>query len=184
MFCTVADVKRYATNLPQTAGADELLRDLIASEQSLIEQYVECRLESATYTETLDGNNVTLLPVNNWPITAVSSVTVDGVAWTFAPAGSAQVGYRFNKRSLIAVGQRWPEDHQNVVVTYTAGFAPGSPEMSTAKQACIELVVYRFNERSRQGVASKSISGETVTYRESDIPVAIKARLNDFRSWV
>lgn len=89
-------------------------------------------LTSAEYDETLTGAGTRTLWVD-WPLTAVTSVTVDGDLLVDG------VDYTWSRSGWITrTGGVWPVD-ADIDVTYTAGFADGSPELSTAKRITLEV---------------------------------------------
>ena len=68
---------------------------------------------------------------------------------------------------------------QNVIVTYTAGYATTPPEIA---QAAIELVCQRYRERNRIGEVSKALgSGETVSFSQKDMSEDVKTALLPYR---
>jgi hypothetical protein len=85
----------------------------------------------------------------------------------FSPTELALRGYVFTRRL------------QNVLVTYTAGFATAPPDIA---QAAIELVALRYRERSRIGETSRALTGgETVTYSTRDMSDDVKLLLSQYR---
>jgi hypothetical protein len=93
---------------------------------------------------------------------------------------SAVLGYSFNQRFLIA-NARFPKGTRNVKVTYTAGYTTVPEDI---KQACMEMVALRLDERKRIGVSSQSIAGESVSYKDQDMPMSVQATLQKYRSYV
>ena len=71
----------------------------------------------------------------------------------------------------------------NVVVNYTAGYAAAPSDL---EQACIELVAWRFRERERLGLASKSLQtgGEVESYQTTDVPASVRTNLNNWKKVV
>lgn len=180
---TVNDVKKYASSV-QGNNLDDLIGELISTESKFIDEFLERNVISTgtDITEHYDGENTAMLPLASWPITSVSLVEVFGTPWPLADDARG-VGYNFNQRFLLAMGQRFPAGFRGVKVTYRAGYTQSNVPISL-KQACCELVAYRLEERKRQGQESKTLAGEQVTFSKGPIPDSIKARLNDFRSYV
>lgn len=179
-YASVTEVKAYAPNITGT-NLDALIASLIVTESNLVDTYLEHPLDSASYSETYDGEDNTLLALQHWPITAVSSVVVDGLAW-IAAVNASDIGYRKSKRFLVAKGQRFPRGFGNVAVSYTAG--GDAAELQDAKQAVIELVTFRLGERNHLDQASKILAGETISYRNVAIPVTVVERLDQMKSYV
>lgn len=188
---TLANVKLWIPNL--SANDDNVLGRLITAESQRIQNWLSRgQLASQSYTETYDGKNTLSMPLLQYPITAVSSVTVDGISIPPAPTPSAssglQSGYVFSSTMLSLQGGGYPYDqyrftrgYQNVVVAYTAGYAAGSNELLTIEQACIELVATRYLERQRIGQKSKSLAGEVVSFFTGDMPDSVKGMLKPYR---
>lgn len=181
-FVTVNDVKAYATSA-QGNNLDDLIQSLITSESKFIATWLNRDLLEATQTETHDGEGHSMMPLNLWPISAVSAVVVDDQTWKPAVL-STDIGYKFSKRFLIAVNQRFPRGFQNVKVTYTGGYTKAALPIEI-KQACIELVALRLEERKRQGQSSKSLNGDNVQFDVArDMPAAIAARLRPYLTYI
>lgn len=178
---TVADVKRYAPNVTGN-GLDDLIQDLITNESQFIDTWLNRPVLEGTHTERYNGEGSALIPLHHFPITAVSSVKVNDQAWDFATL-TTQMGFRFDDRFLIAINAVFPRGYQNIEVTYTGGYTKAAVPQDI-KQACIELVTLRIDERKRLGVTSKSLNGENITYSDKDMPESVQARLNPYRSYI
>jgi hypothetical protein len=75
------------------------------------------------YTETRNGNGKTVLAFGNPRVSAVATLTIDGVAMP-ARSSVTGAGYTFDEDLLFLIGARFTRGVQNVGITYTAGFAP------------------------------------------------------------
>jgi uncharacterized phiE125 gp8 family phage protein len=162
---TIANVKAW---LPVTAGTDDaLLARLVSGVSAWIEEWLGRTIKSTAYTETLNGNGKNVLALLRYPVTAVASVTIDGVAIP-ARAFVGGAGYYFDANYLYLDGYSFTKNsRQNVVVAYTAGFATTPLDL---EQAAIELCALRYKDRDRIGVTSKSIGPEHVTFFAKDFP--------------
>lgn len=186
---TLADVKGW---LRLTAATDDaLLTRLITAQSARIETYCSRTFASQAYTDTYDGKDTTALPFDNFPVTAVSSVTIDGVPIPASPAPTSLnpyvPGYRFSETMLSLIGGGFPfgtyrfnRGYQNVIVAYTAGYSANAIPAELA-QACIELVSIRYREIDRIGQQSKSIGGETVSFFKGDLPASVVGMLQPYR---
>jgi uncharacterized phiE125 gp8 family phage protein len=179
-FTTLANVKAWLSPPLATGADDALLARLVTAASRFIESWLDRSILSQGYSETRDGMGGARLVLRNRPVTAVASVTVDGVAIPAATAPGA-AGYRFDDVSLVLAGYAFTRGLQNVVVGYTAGFAATPPEI---EQACIELVCLRYKERDRIGHVSKSLGGETVTFTQKDLPADVATLLAQYRNVV
>lgn len=174
---TLDNVKAWL-NLTATAD-DDMLTRMITALSSYIQSWLNRQLASQSYTEVRDGAGKGTLTLANYPVTAVASLTVNGVAVPYA-TNSQGNGYLFDQYRIIMVGGGYTltEGVQNIVVTYTAGYAAIPPEI---EQACIELIATRYRERDRIGQTSKSIAGETVAFSIRDFPPSVQTILNNYK---
>ena len=95
----------------------------------------------ADYLEVRDGTGGQRLQFACFPVSAVLSLAIDGIAIPPAPPPSPSTGltagYVFSPTQLAVRGYFFTRRAQNVVFTYTAGYPATPPEIA---QACIELV--------------------------------------------
>lgn len=177
---TLANAKQWLGET--TATNDALIARLISAASDYIQTWLNRTLASASYTEIRNGYDTDGIAVKNYPITAVTSVTVDGNA---IPAASGQTdsGYVINEPGTMIYlrGYSFTRGRSNVKLVYTAGFASTPNEI---EQACIELVGLRMKERDRIGVISKGMAGETITYSQKDFSDAIQTTLSNYKKVV
>lgn len=177
---TLADVKAWLqtgqTAFPATD--DALLTGLITAASQYIQTWLNRQISLADYLETRDGTGGQRLQFACFPVSAVQSLTIDDQVVPTA-ASSMAAGYTFSPTQLSLRGYRFGCGAQNVVITYTAGYATTPPDVA---QACIELVALRYRERTRIGEVSRSLGGaETVAYAQKDMSDAIKTLLQQYR---
>jgi hypothetical protein len=177
---TLADVKAWLqtgqTSFPATD--DALLTRLITAASQYIQTWLNRQIALADYLEVRDGSGGDRLQFACFPVTAVLSLTIDGLP---IPAASSigAAGYTFSSTQLSVCGYRFTQGAQNVVVSYTAGYSATPPDIA---QACIELVALRYRERTRIGEISRSLGGaEAVAYSQKDLSDAIKTLLQRYR---
>jgi len=163
----------YTTVMP----ADALLARLITAVSGFIERYLDRQIASQAYAETRNGHGGTILVFANRPVTAVTGVTVDGVAIP-AAADFSSPGYRFTISALILNGYCFTRGAGNVELAYTAGWAETPPDL---EQACLELIAVRFKERDHIGQESASMQGQNVTFSTRDLPASVKAALQGYK---
>lgn len=156
---------------------DALLSGLITRASAFVEGWLNRNILSATYTATVDGPGGTVLTLPNYPITAVSAVTVDGTAIP-ASTGATISGYVFDANAVKLRGYTFAAGILNVSISYTAGYAtvPGDVE-----QAVIDIVCRKYRGLERIGLVSKGMAGETTTYAQSDMSADTKSLLNQYR---
>lgn len=172
---TLANVKSW---LAITATTDDtLLTRLVTAASQFIQAWLNRDLASQSYSETRDGHGGPVMPFRDFPVTAVSSLTIDGNTIP-AAADMVSLGYRFTDTRLILQGYVFTRGAANVQINYTAGYASIPSEI---EQACIELVSMRYRERDRIGHASKSLAGETVQFIVKDMPDSVRTILNNYK---
>ncbi len=140
-------------------------------------------LISDSVTETRNGHfGQRYIQTYESPITAVTSLTLDGRAATVSP-GPLQPGYGFNADGVFLRYLCFTDGFSNIVIVYTAGYAPGSPELAMIEQAVIVLAGTWFkrrlhvDENTRAQAASGSI---TVSFSQKDIPPETQTVINKF----
>jgi hypothetical protein len=156
---------------------DALLDALITRASATIENFLQGSVLSASYDEVRDGAGGQAMMLAEYPVTAVTSLSIDGAAIPAAPA-FGQAGWWLSGRTLLLVGYRYTRGRSNVLVTYTAGFAATPPDI---EQACIETVVLSLNRRDHMDVSSKSLAGETVSFITTELTPSAKQILNSYR---
>jgi gp6-like head-tail connector protein len=194
---TLADVKAWLQTGQSAFPAtdDALLMRLISAASQFIQTWLNRQIASQDWIEIRDGLGNTLGPSETrypfaaFPVTAVSSVVVDGVslqaipvsplAQPGGPNAGIQTGYLFTPTQLVIRGYAVPRKAGCVTLQYTAGYAVTPPDLA---QACIELVALRYRERSHIGEISKAIGGgQTVSYSQKDMSDSIKALIQQYR---
>jgi hypothetical protein len=182
---TLADVKAWLQT-GQSAFPpidDALLTRLTTAASQYIQTWLNRRIAVADYLEVRDGNGGQSLQFACFPVCAILSLTIDGIAIPPAPPPSPSTGlttgYVFSPTQLSVRGYRFTRRAQNVAFTYTAGYPTTPPEIA---QACIELVALRYRERTRIGEISKAVGGaETVSYSQKDMSAPILTLLQQYR---
>jgi uncharacterized phiE125 gp8 family phage protein len=172
---SLANVKSW---LAITATTDDtLLTRLVTAVSQFIQTWINRDLASQAYSEIRNGHGGTVMSFRDFPVTAVSSVVIDGNSIPLAP-DTVSLGYRFTETSLILQGYVFTRGAANVQISYTAGYASIPTEI---EQACIELVSLRYRERDRIGHASKSLAGETVQFIVKDMPDSVRTILQNYK---
>jgi hypothetical protein len=172
---TIANVKSWLG--VSSAADDTLLTRLVSGVSAWIQEWLGRTIASSSYTEKLNGNGKAVLAFLNYPVTAVASVTVDGVSIP-ARTSVAGSGYSFDSEFLYLDGYAFNSGRQNVVIQYTAGYASTPADL---EQAAIELIALRYKDRDRIGVSSKSIGPEHTTFFLKDFPDDVESVLWSYR---
>jgi hypothetical protein len=182
---TLADVKAWLqTGQDSFPGTDDvLLARLITAASQFIQIWLNRQIASADWRELRDGNGGQRLAFANFPVSAVLSLSIDGLAIPASPPdGGFGAGYVFSPTELALRGYVFTRRAQNVVVTYTSGYPVTPPDIA---QAAIELVCQRYRERTRIGEVSRALGGgETVTYSQLDMGEDVRLLLSQYRALV
>ena len=159
---------------------DALLTRLITAASQFIQRWLGRSIASADWQEVRDGTGGRRLTFGNFPVTAVLSLSIDGLAIPPAPDdGGFGAGYVFSPTELALRGYVFTRRSQNVAITYTAGYLVTPPDIA---QACTDLVCLRYRERTRIGEVSRATGGsETVTYSQRDMSEHVKLLLSQYR---
>ena len=171
---------------------DTLLSRLITACSAFIESWLNRTIAQANYTETRNGTGGAQMILDNYPVTAVSAVTVDGIAVPVRPplgAGSSGVytfngspgGYVFDDQSVMISGGCFPRGFQNVVISYTAGYASTPADI---EQSCIDMIGDWFRYIDRIGKTSQAIEGQSTQFVNVAIPSRALGILNQYRKVV
>lgn len=176
---TLANVKQYLQIDPSDTDADDLLERMIDAASATIEKYCQRHFLQANYTESKDGTGQRRITVRNIPMTAVASVTVNGIAIPARPSATGQ-GYTFDQYGVKLTGYEFTDGYDNVVISYTAGFAAVPDDVD---MACCELVSLRYKTLDRLGVTSKSLAGESISFNMGDFTEPVKRALEQYRVW-
>jgi hypothetical protein len=177
---TLSDVKAWLQTGQNAFPAtdDALLARLVTAASQYIQSWLNRQIAVADYLEVRDGTGGQRLQFACFPVTAVLSLTIDGKPVPRSTSSWA-AGYSFSATQLSVRGFWLTRGAQNVVLSYTAGYAATPPEIA---QACIELVALRYRERARIGEISRSLGGaETVSYSQKDLSASIKSVLQQYR---
>lgn len=172
---TLQNVKEYLGKTDNSS--DPLLERLITAASASISQYTNRNLLTASYTETSDGLGNFYTCTKNFPVTAVASVTIDGVSIPIS-SGPLDNGFFFDAWGVGVRGCQFNRGRQNVTITYTAGYATIPADI---EQACIDLVAMKFREKDRVGVRSHSVGpGGSTVYITMAMPDSVKAVLSNY----
>ncbi|NUS53829.1 MAG: hypothetical protein HOV66_03050 [Streptomycetaceae bacterium] len=132
-------------------------------------------------TATVVGTPEQFLRLPQWPVTAVSAVTLDGVALTAGAAGSGAATYRLVGDRLYR-GSGWQTycwEPSAVAFTYTHGYATGDQRLQLGRGAVLSLGRGLFENPS--GVVREQIDDYAVAYAEAqaalDASPALKAAI-------
>lgn len=179
---TIANLKQWL-EINNTTN-DVLLQRLVSSCSAFIQSWLNRSILQATYNEIYDGNGSDTLTLNNYPITSLLSVSVNGVAQNLlSPGDFTSAAYDFTSEQLYGQFMIFNKGRQNIAVSYVAGFATVPLDI---EQACIELCALKYKNlrNERIGVVSKGLASESTAFFVGDMPPATRTLLNQFKNVV
>jgi hypothetical protein len=175
---TVAAVRSYLGALGQ-AEENEVQRTITAA-SAFIANIIHQPLRPTTDPLVVNGNGSNRLALRYAPVISVTSVKINGQTVGAATPGGVDSGWLLDRpaNSLVLRGRVFDKGIGNVEVVYVSGYTtiPASVE-----QACLELVVTKYRERDRQGLASRSIGPESLSFAREEIPPAVLALVKDLK---
>jgi len=158
-------------------GDVDTIKALITAYSQWVRSYTARDFSITSYARRFDGRNTDRLMLPQTPVVSVSSVAV-GISVITAQPDFGQVGFWFDDDSVMLEGHRFERGVGNVAIEWEAGYATIPVDIA---QAVNELVGLRYALRDKQGWASKSLAGETVSLITKDMPDSVKAVLNSYR---
>ena len=169
---TLAKVKLYLDLKMQ--DADPLLQQLITSSSAWIKNTLNRDVTQASYTQSFDGRGGKAICLPQYPVTAVSSVSVDGVALAASDFVATDYGVELTSGNF-------PRGAGRVTVAWTAGYATIPADLD---QACVELVAWRYKEIPNLKTSSKIIGGENINFQTTAMPSQVEQLLRQWRKVV
>jgi uncharacterized phiE125 gp8 family phage protein len=189
---TIANAKAWLN--VTTTNDDPLLTRLVSAASQFVQTWMNRQILTAFYSDSYTGSGSNTQALANFPVTAVSSLTIAGQSISASPDG-VQTGYICDERFIYLIGAafassafpsaapnkfpHWPP--LGVKVSYTAGFATVPLDI---EQAVLELIGLKYSDRSHFGQASKSINGEVVSFITADMPKGVATILGNYKKVV
>lgn len=175
---------------------DGMLQRLISSASSFVQSVLSRAIANQTYNEVRSGQNMRVMLTKEYPITAVHSLSIDGLPIQarppLAPTVTATVpgGYTFDGIRIMLDSYIFTRGWQNVALNYDAGFlvsneaqtVPGAaPYVLTtlAHWSAADRGVTYANGAALVAVASAptigqySVAGSTYTFAAADAGAAV-----------
>lgn len=172
---TIERVKAYAHI--STAADDVLLARLIEVASAYIETWCDRKIMAADHVEHRSGNGKARMITRHFPILSVTQVEIDGRPMLPAPTSGPVIGF-----DSYAIGRldggRFTQGTGNVVLSYRAGFETVPADL---EQSCIEIVVSRYRDRTRTGIQSQGMAGETVSFIPDELSRFARTVLGQYR---
>jgi hypothetical protein len=150
---TLAKVKSF---LKLSVSTDDvLLASLITGLSEWAQDQMNRSIAVAVYTDRFSGNGQRKHFFSRGPVTAVYSVSINGVGLT------VERDYWFNANVIELMGGTFPPGGGNCLIQFQAGYAVTPPGL---EQAITELVAMVYRARDQINVSSKTVGQETVSF--------------------
>lgn len=184
---TLADTKAFLKITASTE--DTILETLVNAVSVLVSNYLGRKLVSAAFTEYYDGDGSDTLVLNQFPVTALSSINDDPTR-TFAGStevviardtildGNAGIVRVWNGKPAFIYGR------SNIKVTYTAGYTAGSnvpADLMLAVKLTIEQIYKNRYAAQRFGVKTETIADRTISFDYEAFPSEAVQILDHYR---
>ena len=116
---SVATIKSWLN--VSTANDDAVISRLVSAVSQYIQSWLNRTFLVQTQTEVRNGTGTKIMVFGDYPVVAVQSVVIDGVA---IPASSDGVsaGYTWDARTLYLIGYNFRMANSNVRIAYTYGY--------------------------------------------------------------
>lgn len=155
-LATVQDLEtRLGSQVPDAQQAAATLADLSALVRAYTGQHLTAVTDDAV---TLDGEGSAVLLLPEVPVTAVSSVTVDGETLDAD-------GYTWSVNGVLRrIGGVWAAKHRSVAVTYSHGY-------DTVPDDVVAVLMSAAKRRQTgpgDGVTREQIGSYAVSYGDTD----------------
>lgn len=188
-LCTLADLRTYLKIPDADTAQDNHLENLISRATAFVQTLLRRTIVSAEHTVYLSGDGSGSIMLPDYPVTAVALIedSLSGEAeFSFTDSDLNEEFWFEEDGELMLMGGyvfRSPSGSipaRNYKLTYTAGYST-SPE--DLRQVCIELAAakYYLGEKQKQGIATKTFGGETITYLKDDLSPAQSMILDRYR---
>ncbi len=163
---------------------DARLDALIPMAQAMLEKWSGRKFDPATYTdEKYDGPGAASIQLKNYPVKSLTSVeyvdtlgnesTIDATSYTCDPL-TGIIKFQPSRNGRLLVTREWDEvvvpdyigdcpqfieGHQNIQVTYSAGYDTMPPDLQLAM---IQFVDYLMGEVSTSAVGGQEFQKESL----------------------
>lgn len=192
---TLNDAKNYLK--VTTSNDDAILAVLINSISAWVQNYLNRKLVSASYTEYYSGDGSDELQLVNYPITAISSIYIDDLReWAIDTAVDVANNIIIKKSSGIIQAfdllYGFSPGESNIKITYTAGYSVGIVGGAGTVPHEIRLAVKRLLDKHyRLGYSqrkldntSESIAGMNLQFDTNAVPDDVKSMLSKYRKMI
>jgi len=165
--------------ISDTKSDEQLQRFLDEISAWFLNQINRGSLLSATYNERRNGSGGDSIVPRYYPVSAVASVTVNGLNISASPDG-VQSGFINDEWTIYMVGcYRFIRGKQNVVLNYTAGYAVVPPDV---ERAVLDQCIFTFRRLPKLGTITQQLQGvTTATFSQKDMAPGVQAVIDSYK---
>lgn len=142
--------KKYANKMDSDAEGEALYQQYIDAAETIVADHLSFSPLSASYTHTFQGSGRSTIQLRAKPVTALASVTIDGVSRNAAD-------FSLDDERLTDTTGSVFSRHSTIVVAYTAGWATVPALIQMAVMEIASLLSLQAGENI--GVSSTSFDG-------------------------
>jgi len=183
---TVLLTAKEHLNIPEAdVTQDNVIKRLINASSAMIEDYLDRKILSRTYTEYYDGRGNDRMLLSNWPVTKPTELWDDpsslftDTSNKFDLAEYEVDGDGPNAIGVVLLGQRFGKGTRNIKVVYVAGYATVPYIIQESCLLHIEFM-YTMRQDRRIGTQTKGKNQENITYRGT-LPEFVQEMLTPYR---
>jgi hypothetical protein len=173
-------------NIPEAdTTQDNILKRMINASSALIEEYIDRKILTRTYTEYYDGRGNDRMLLSNWPVTKPTELWDDSSSeFTDSSNLISLADYEVDGDGDTAIGivlkgLRFGKGTRNIKVIYVAGYAT-APYIILESCLCHIEFMYTMRQDRRIGTQTKSKNEENITYR-SQLPEFVQNMIDPYR---
>jgi hypothetical protein len=175
MLSTVAKVKAHVGILESDTSKDALLLTILKGTSKYIESLCSREFDLLERTEFYDGINGDELPLNQYPVSEISELKINGSTIDISAETAANILILDEKSGMLFRRYGFCTGRKTISVKYTAGYilpdTTESGEESTLPED-IELLAIRlaarvYERRTAEGVTSVSPASFTASFSSS-----------------
>jgi uncharacterized phiE125 gp8 family phage protein len=173
---TLANVKEYIDIASEDTTFDSLIERLIGAASAQIESYCGREFHIQDYSETRDGNASDIMFPEHTPIVSVASLAIDDEEIDAAD-------FKVYDHYIRLVERLFTAGALNVAIEYSAGYFDAATESPPAdlEDACVQLVAFKFNLRTADGLRQTRVNEITYSYADLAIPLSVAVILDRYR---
>ena len=179
-LCSVSDVEQFLqVDLNSTVEAS-VTNTFIPYVDSAIKRFLGYDVETATHTETFDGNEQQDLFLRHIPIASITSVTEDGNTLT---QGNEDDYVYYDNGRLRRIVVRWSGiKPKNIIVTYVGGYTsnnmPNNIKLTSARAtARLLMTSLQTSAKADTGQVSTHLADNSSA---TNYDVALSERIGDY----